>query len=293
MMRRVSIACLICAVAYGIPASVDAQSGNMSDATGATVGLFSRVMIRAFAAPPAPPPTLVVSGEILDALCVERADAMLVYAGLSGEAFDEPTRTALALLRGGVDGPEAGNRMEAALVAAGAGPDEARSLVLWSSGLLAPDRPEVPDVATTVGRYNELVRAAPPAFLADPPAEFVALRHALGRLTAAANTSFASERVYPDLPPADVRYANDEDWQVAGLPIGLMDEVYLQFGDLEEVGNRRFHRVADYEDVWVLAEDTEPYPPTTVYVPLRAYCDVELQPYVLAEPVIKGKKGNR
>lgn len=288
MMRRTVLTAVICVAALASAEAVSAQRTSQSDATGAVASLFSRGFTRAFAAPPAPPPTLIVTPPILEALCVERADALLTYATLSTEASNTAERTVLTLMRGGAGATEAGQRLTSVFVGAGAGANQVDALISASNGLFRADRPEVPDVSAAVSAYNTLVQSAPPTFLASPPAEFVALRRALGRLTAAANVAVSAERVYPDLPTAEIRYANDAPWLVSGQPIQVMGATFAQYGTKTAVGERRFKRVGEYNGVWVLAEEPVSGVPRTIYVPLRTYCDIELQPYAVQEKVIKG-----
>lgn len=288
MKRRIITASVACAAVLASASVVSAQPTNMSDGSGPLPHLFSRGLTRAFAAPPPPAPTLISTPALNAALCVERTDAMLVYASISGAAYTNPQRTALALMRGGPGAPDAADRMRSALLAGGAPQRETDELIWSVTGLLGPADLTLPDVATAVTAYNALVTAAPTSFLASPPAELTALRLALGRLTAAANNAVMTERVYPDLPPSEVRYANGAPWLDSGMRIDALDGVYLQYGDAIAVGERRFRRVAEYDGVWVLAE--EPVgagAPAVIYVPVRTYCDIELMPFALQEPVIK------
>lgn len=287
MMRRVVAASVLCSAVLFSAGNVNAQRGNMSDATGATLGLFSRGVVRAFGAPPAPPPTLIVSPAMLDALCVERADAMITYATLATTAETAAERSALALLIGGPAGDAAAQSMLETFVKAGAGLAETDQLLRAAYGLLAPGQPEVVNVAAAVTRYNELLVGASTDFLARPPAELTALRTALGRLTAAANHAYAAERVYPGLAPLGMKYANGADWLLSGQALQVAGESYFQYGPAITIGDRRFKHVADFNGVWVLAEEPVTGTPPILYVPLRAQCDVELLPYKVEEKVIK------
>jgi hypothetical protein len=214
----------------------------------------------------------------------------LLYATLSGEPLSHPERTALTLLRGGTGAAQAAQQIRSALVQSGAGAAETDQLVWSVDGLFSADQPEVPNVAAAVTRYNELIMAAPPAFLVQPPAELMALRISLGRFTAAANGAVASERVYPGLPRAQIRYANGATWLQAGVPLQVLGATYVQHGAPIHVGERAFKRVTDFNGVWVLAEEPVAAVPATVYVPLRTYCDIELLPFAVQEKVIKRSK---
>jgi hypothetical protein len=88
------------------------------------------------------------------------------------------------------------------------------------------------NVAAAVDGYNALVKAAPFEFLMRPPAEFAAIRLALGRLTAAANTSLDKERVYPGLNTAEMRYANNAQWLLQGRSIDVGTQTYKQYGQM-------------------------------------------------------------
>lgn len=287
MTRRIVLTSALCVAALTVAASVSAQVTNMSDGTGANAGLFSRGLVRAFPAPPAPDPVPIVTPAVLAALCVERADALAVYTSLSGAWADDAQLTALMLMRGGPGAETAANHVTAALLGAGADRADVDRLVSSVRGLLSPVELTVPDIAAASVSYNALVASAPVELLAHPPAELTALRLALGRLTAASQVAFAAERVYPDLPPARVRYANDATWLQRGQPIELLGERYLPFGAAISVGERRFTRIADYDGVWVLAETPATTVPETIYVPVRTYCDLELVPLVRQERIIK------
>src|SRR5512138_592855 len=97
MTRRIVLTSALCVAALTMAASVSAQVTNMSDGTGASAGLFSRGLVRAFPAPPAPDPVPIVTPAVLAALCVERADALAVYTSLSGAWADDAQLTALML----------------------------------------------------------------------------------------------------------------------------------------------------------------------------------------------------
>jgi hypothetical protein len=283
MMRRTIHTALFSLAVLASFEAVSAQRSSQSDATGAVANLFSRGYTRAFGAPPAPPPTLIVTPAILDALCIERAHALLTYV-LARDA----ERTVLALLRGGSDAAAASQRLTAVYLHAGADAGDVETLISATNGLLRPERPEVPAVAAAINAYNELVQSAAPALQTSPPAELVAMRVALGRLTAAANAAVSAERVYPDLPRADIHYGNDATWLVSGQPIQVMGSTYVKFGTSMALGERSLKRVGEFSGVWLLAEEPVSPAARTVYVPLRTACGVELQPYALQEKVIKG-----
>ncbi|HEX6558834.1 MAG TPA: hypothetical protein VF021_05210 [Longimicrobiales bacterium] len=287
MMQRIMVASVLCSAVCLSAQNASAQRTNMSDATGAKVGLFSRGVVRAFGAPPAPPPVLIVNPALLEALCLERADALFTYATLDASAQTSAQRSALALLRGGPAADEAAGAVRTALIRAGAGAEVVDPLLAGTKGLLADGQPQVVNVAAAVQRYNALVLAAPLELLAAPPAELTALRFTLGRLTASANHAIAEERVYPGLEAAGIRYANQADWLLAGQPIDVGLATYKQYGPTTVIGERRFRHVADYNGVWVLAEEPVPEKPTTVFVPLRKYCDIELLPYAIEEKIVK------
>ena len=59
----------------------------------------------------------------------------------------------------------------------------AKALIDALAGLTAQDRVNPDALQTSLRAYNAAVEAASPAFVADPPASFLALRHALEALT--------------------------------------------------------------------------------------------------------------
>jgi hypothetical protein len=286
-MKRLMMASVLCSTMFFLVQSASAQNNNMSDATGASVNLFSRGVVRAFGAPPAPPPVIQVTPSILEALCVERADALLTFATLSAGAETQAERTVLMLLRGGPGSETAAATLRGVLVQAGADPAGVEQLLVASTGLLTPGEPEVVNVAAAVAQYNALVAGAPQPMLAAPPAELTALRLALGRLTATANHAYAAERVYPGLETRGLRYANGAEWLLTGQSIQIGEGSYFPYGQATAIGDRVFKRITDFNGVWVLAEEPVPAAPATIYVPVRKYCDVELMPYLLEEKVIK------
>jgi hypothetical protein len=232
---------------------------------------------------------LLITPAILDALCVERADAILTFATLARRAETEPQRTVLSLLRGATAGESAGTQMLQQFVLAGASLEQTEQLLTASYGLLAPNELATVDVAAAVDRYNQFVTIAPTAFLAQPPAEFEALRLALGRLSAAANHAYAAERIYPGLPTEGITYANHAPWLYLGQSIEINGLTFTQYGAAVPIGDRSFKHITDYRGVWVLAEEPVADVPTTLFVPLRTSCDVELVPYGIEEKVIKGR----
>ncbi|HET9439914.1 MAG TPA: hypothetical protein VFO52_07070 [Longimicrobiales bacterium] len=287
MMRRMVVAGVLCSALYLWADDASAQRTRMSDASGPAIGLFSRGVVRAFGAPPAPPPVLITTPAMLDALCLERADAFLVLATLATTVETSAQRKVLALLRGGLAADAAAGSLLDIFVAAGAGPAEVEQLLQDTHSLLTPERPEVADVAAAVNSYNTMVAKAPPSFLSQPSAELTALRVALGRLSASANHAFAADRVFPGLESAGIHYGNDARWLTTGESIEIRGETYNAYGASVGLGERRFIHFADYNNVWVLAEQPVLGAPATVYVPLRKECDVELMPYVMEEKVIK------
>ncbi|HEY0304652.1 MAG TPA: hypothetical protein VGC44_06755 [Longimicrobiales bacterium] len=290
MMRRIVIVSLLCSVLSlwaDIASAQRSTMRTMSDGTGANVSLFSRGFVRVFGAPPAPPPQPIVLPEMLNALCLERADAMLVYAALAPSVDTRAERTALALLLGGPEAESAGRTMFDALIASGIGIGEVDGLLTASHGLLAPSQPDVINVGTAVTRYNSLVGTAPGGFLMAPPSEFAALRIALGRLSAAANHAYDGARVYPGLDTRNIRYANGADWLKSGQPIYVLGATYTQYGASVAIGDRMFKQVAVFEEVPVYAEAPVTEIATVLYVPVRAGCSAELVPYYVEEKVIK------
>lgn len=293
-MTRLLLVSALCATTLGLAVnSASGQSGNMSDVTGATASLYSRGISSPRPAPPLPPATAVVTPGILDALCVSRADALLTLAILSDELDSEAEARALTVLRGGPGAAEAAQQSQAAIERAGAPAGAAQELVDAVRGLL-DDRPTPPDLAHGVARFNRLMKAADETFLASPPDELLAFRGALVRLTAAAHeaagTGLSDLGWFPG-----VQYANGAPWLAEGVPLELPrtgsdngdSGQFVQFGTATSIEGRRFVEVGRYEGVSLLAEAPVAGEPTTLYVPLLAYCDVELQPYVFQPSVLK------
>ena len=98
MKRIIALGCVL-GTALLTATQASEQRSFMSDASGTNPHLFSRGVVRAFGAPPAPPPVLLVTPAIMNALCLERADALLTYALLSNEADTKADYHALAGLR--------------------------------------------------------------------------------------------------------------------------------------------------------------------------------------------------
>lgn len=289
-MRRILVVGMLCSALSlwaDIASAQRSTMRTMSDATGANVSLFSRGFVRVFGAPPAPPPVPIVLPGMLNALCLERADAMLVYSTLAPGVNTRAERTALALLLGGSEAEAAGRTMFDALIGAGIGVAEADGLLTASHGLLSPGQPDVIDIGTAVKRYNSLVSTAPAGFLMAPPSEFTALRLALGRLSAAANHAYDGARVYPGLDTRNIQYANGAEWIVSGQPIYVLGATYTQYGVSVALGDRTFRQVGVYDDVPVFAEEPVMETATALYVPVRTGCSAELVPYAMEEKIIK------
>jgi hypothetical protein len=288
MMSRIVVTNVISAALLVVATSVSAQRTNQSDVTGVfPPGVISRGFTQAFGAPPAPPPELISTPAMLDALCIERADAFLTMAVLPFSNETSAHRKAFALLKGGASATQVARPMYDALVSAGADATQTSALLDASNGLLAAGALDVASVAKAVGRYNTLVRSAPNAFLAAPPAELIALRTALGRLGTTAITAFDPNRSYPGWSLGPVGYVTDTSWLTTGRAIQMAGATYLQVGGNEPLGDRQLRRVGEHNGAWVLADVSAPGQPRQVFVALRTECDVALVPFALQEKVIK------
>jgi hypothetical protein len=286
-MRIIITTGLICSAALVAATQLNAQVTAASDVTNPVASIFSRGFTQAFGAPPAPPPELISTPAMLDVFCIERADAFLMFSTFVGTPQSEATHRALALLKGGVDASQVARPMYDEFVRAGADPAEVSRLIDASNGLLATGRPEVATVATAVNRYNAIVSTAPDAFLSAPPADFLALRTALGELTTAANTAYDPNRVYPGWNRTTIGWANASSFTTTGQAIMVAGGTYLQVGSNIPLADKRLKRVGTYNGAWVLADVWAGNTPKTVYVPVRTECDVALVPFTMQEKVIK------
>jgi hypothetical protein len=288
MMPRIVVTKVISAALLVVATSVSAQRTNQSDATGVfPPGVISRGFTQAFGAPAAPAPELISTPAMVDALCIERADAFLTTAILPFSNETSAERNTLALLRGGTSAAQVARPIYDALVGAGADAAQTSALLEATNGLLAAERPDVSDLAKAISRYNNLVRSASTNFLAAPPAELVALRTTLGRLSTTAITAYDPNRSYPGWSLGSVGYVTDTSWIMSGQAIQMVGATYLQVGSSEPLGERQLRRVGEHNGGWVLADVSAAGQPKQVFVAVRTECDVALVPFALQEKVIK------
>jgi hypothetical protein len=288
MLPRIVVTNLICAAALLAGSSLSAQRTNQSDATGAfPPGVFSRGFTQAFAAPPAPPPVLVTTPEMVSALCIERSDAFLTMATLSLSPENNAERLVFGLLKGGTSADQSARPVYDALVRAGADPAQTSALIDATNGLLAGQTTEVTTVANAVGRYNTLVRSAPSALLSAPPEELIAMRGALGRLGTTAITAYDPNRNFPGWSLGPIGYVTDTSWLQSGRSILIAGGTYLQIGAPTALADRQLRRVGEHNGAWVFADASAAGQPKQVFVAMRMECDVSLVPFTLQEPVRK------
>ena len=288
-MMRLVVTNVICAAALLAGSSLSAQRTNQSDATGAfPPGVISRGFTQAFAAPPAPPPVLISTPEMLSALCIERADAFITMSTLSLSSETSAQRMVFGLLKGGTSADMSARPIYDALVSAGADARQTSALIDATTGLLATGHTDVTSVANAVGRYNSLVRSAPDAFLSAPPAELTAMRGALGRLGTTAITAYDPNRTFPGWSFAPIGYATDASWLQSGQAIMVAGGTYLQIGATQPLGDRHLRRLGEHNGAWVLTDaSSSALQPREIFVPVRTECDVTLVPFVLQEKIIK------
>ena len=288
MLPRIVVTNVLCAAALLAGSSLSAQRTNQSDATGAfPPGVFTRGFTQAFAAPPAPPPVLVTTPEMVSALCIERSDAFLTMATLSLSTENNAQRLVFGLLKGGTSADQSARPLYDALVGAGADPAQTSALIDATNGLLAGQTTEVTSVANAVGRYNTLVRSAPNTLLSSPPAELIAMRGALGRLGITAITAYEPNRNFPGWNLGPIGYVTDTSWLQSGRTILIAGGTYLQVGGNIPLADRQLRRVGEHNGAWVLADVSAAGQPKQVFVAMRMECDVSLVPFALQEPVRK------
>src|SRR5262245_25344940 len=226
-VRHLIVTSLLGSAVLAAASSVCAQATNASDMTNPIGHAFSRRFAeRAIAAMPAPP-ELISTEAILNAMCGARADALLMFALIKDT--DEAARMAAALLKGGAGAAQVARPLYDRFVAAGADATAVNKLIDATNGLLLPERPTVAAVDDAVSGYNAVVSSAPDAFLDSPPAEFVALRTALGRLTYAANRAYDPTHVFPGFMDTSIGYATDAPAVLSRETIMIGAETYKQF----------------------------------------------------------------
>ncbi len=136
-----------------------------------------------------------------------------------------------------------------------------------------PPRPPLPERAIEVCVYDQgELRFVPATFLPETGDTLVL---------------FAGERRKFSDVYAESDYASELDWVKAGEMIELGRERYTQFGRPSALSaTDRLVYTGTYRGVRLFAREGAGTPPGTVYLPFGPRC--QIQPYQLAEPVIKG-----